>query len=95
MNEMGSGCTLWKVMVDSLLGKSSKAGLHCLAENLLASWGERRDLQGIQLWDNNKVQGPSCESSLKAEQSYSIFSLQLYFNPHLAINSKSSVYSIQ
>jgi len=43
--------TLWEVMVDSLLGKSSETGLHRLAEDLLTGGGERGDLQGVQLWD--------------------------------------------
>lgn len=56
-----SDCTLWELMVDSFLSKSSKTGLHCLAEDLLTGGGERRNLQGVQLWEKKKTWGLSCE----------------------------------
>ena len=59
----GSICTLWKVTGDSLLGESSETGLNCLAEDLLAGRGERRDVQGVQLWDRNKISTLSCDDS--------------------------------
>lgn len=49
---VNGGITFWEVMKDPLLGKTCKAGLHCLANDFLTGWGEWWDLQEVQPWDD-------------------------------------------